>query len=170
MFKISVIDILRDHFKTLVNNNTNRPGFDDYFSFLLLPFVLSFVFYFSGLRIDKDSIETIVGGLSIFVGLLFNALVILLDIARKYESKEIKQIIVKQLTANISFSILVSFAAVFVMVFGFIDDLGYHIKAAINISSFFLLSEFFLTFLMVLKRVYLIFKKELDESGNKPEY
>lgn len=165
MFKVSIKEILQDHFKTLVNANTNRPGFDDYLTFLILPILIACFFYFGGLRVDKDSIETIVGSLSIFVGLLFNALVILLDVARKHESKEIKQIIVKELTANISFSIIISFAAIFIMLFGFVENLNNTIKAAINVISFFLLAEFLLTFLMVMKRVYLIFKKELDESG-----
>lgn len=163
MFKISIKEILQDHFKTLVNANTNRPGFDDYLTFLILPIIIACIFYFGGLRVDKESIETIVGSLAIFVGLLFNALVILLDIARKQESKEIKQIIVKELTANISFSIVISFAAIFIMLFGFVEQLNCTIKAIINLVSFFLLAEFLLTFLMVMKRVYLIFKKELNE-------
>lgn len=162
MSKISFKEIFKDHFKTLVDVNTNRPGFDDYFSFVVLPLVISLILFCCGLDINKDSIETIVGSLSIFVGLLFNALVILLDIARKQESAEIKQIIVKEVTANISFAIVVSFIAIFIMLFGFIDGLSINIKRAINIVSFFLLAEFSLVFLMVLKRVYLIFKKELQ--------
>jgi len=162
MFKISIKGIIQDHFKTLVNANTNRAGLDDYLIFLFFPILVSSFFYFAGLQVNKDSIETIVGSLSIFVGLLFNALVILLDIARKQESQEIKQIIVKEVTANISFSIIVAFAAIFIMIFGFIDYLNPWVRATINIFSFFLLSEFFLIFLMVLKRVYLIFKKELE--------
>lgn len=165
MFKISVKEIIQDHFKTLVNANTNRPGFDDYLTFLIFPILLSFFFYFGGLRVDKESIETIVGSLSIFVGLLFNALVILLDVARKQESKEIKQIIVRELTANISFAIIISLTAIFIMLFGFVDQLNDKIKTGINLLSFFLLAEFSLTFLMVMKRIYLIFRKELNESG-----
>ena len=167
MSKISLTEIIKDHFKTLIDINTNRAGFDDYFSFLILPILISSLMTFCGLNVNNNSIETIVGSLSIFVGLLFNALVILLDIARKQESAEIKQIIVKEVTANISFAIIVSFIAIFIMLFGFIEGLSNYIKIGINLLSFFLLSEFALVFLMVLKRIYLIFKKELKDSSTK---
>jgi hypothetical protein len=155
-----------DHFKTMVNANTNKPGFDDYFSFLWLPLIISGLFILIGFDVDSNTIETIVGSLAIFVGLLFNALVILLDIARKHQRQEIKQLIVKELTANISFSILVSFAAIFVMLLGFLDNVPQWIKMCIDFVAFFLLTEFLLIFLMILKRTYLIFEKELDELNS----
>lgn len=161
MSKISVQGIISDHFKTLVNANTNRPGIDDYFSFLILPACIAFFFVWIGFDVDSASIESIVGSLAIFVGLLFNALVILLDIARKQEKQEIKQIIVKELTANISFSILVSFLAIFIMLLGFIDNLNKWVKLSIDFLGFFLLTEFLAIFLMIIKRTYLIFQKEL---------
>lgn len=167
IYKINIRDIIRDHFKTLVDQNTGKPGFDDYFSFLALPIIISFIFVCLGFDVDSNAIETIIGSLAIFVGLLFNAFVILIDIARKHQNKEIKRIIVKEVTASIAFSILLSFLVIIVMLLGFIDKLPIYVKLSIDFFSFFLLAEFLLIFLMIIKRTYLIFKKELEEMDKQ---
>jgi len=90
MSKISPSDIVEDHFKSL-----KGPGLDSWISFLILPLLISLGFIAIGFDINKDSIETIVGSLAIFVGLLFNAMVMLLDIARKHKGVKVKKQIVK---------------------------------------------------------------------------
>jgi hypothetical protein len=35
--KIDILNILKDHKKTLVDQNSNKPGGDDIFYFLILP-------------------------------------------------------------------------------------------------------------------------------------
>ncbi|MEO0727868.1 MAG: hypothetical protein AAFZ63_25205 [Bacteroidota bacterium] len=163
-FKISVIRIVRDHFGTIVHAQTGKAGPADYVAFLILPMLLSILFVSIGFDVNGDSIETIVGSLAIFVGLLFNALVILIDVARKADKDDtMRKEIIREITANISFSIFLSFVTIFIMLLGFLPDktTPNWASVAINIVSFFLLAEFMMIFLMVLKRTYLIFDTEL---------
>ena len=166
--KIDVRMIFRDHFNTLVNANTGKFGLDDILSFLIIPSLFSIVFIYLGFDVDKDTIETIVASLAIFVGLLFNALVLLIDVSRKQENTSIKSIII-ELTANIAFSIAWSFVSILVMLLGFIEDLPELLKTLIDFLSFFCLMVFLLTFLMVLKRTYLVFLNELISNQEKPK-
>ena len=162
--KISLTKIIKAHLATLRDINTNRPGWDDYFSFLILPILITGAFIFVGFDINENTIETLVGGLAIFVGLLFNAMVILLDLARKHDDQKIKIIIAKELTANISFAIILSFVAIFLFLLGFIDDIPDWAKLIIDTIGVFLLVEFFVIFLMILKRTYILFYKEIGEE------
>lgn len=162
--KIGVTRIIRDHFKSLVNQNTNRAGIDDWVAFLFLPLIIAGLLLLSGFKIDSNSVETVVASLAIFVGLLFNALVLLIDMPRKHPTDRMLKNIVKELTANISFSILVSILAIPVMLMGFVNELPNWIKIVINLISFFLLAEFILVFMMVLKRTYLIFSHDITKN------
>jgi len=164
--KISVIKIIKDHCSTLVDRNAIKPGGDDIFYFLILPiiipiiiiFLLGFDFYES-----KDLKKTLVSSLAIFVGLLFNALVILINIAKNDETRDIKQKVIQQLIANISFSIIIAFIAVVIILTrywiipGFIQTTYLpSISQIIDFIALFLLTNFFFTFLMIMKRTYLI--------------
>lgn len=160
--KIYPGEYIAGHFETLTDQRTGKPGLDDYFSFLALPVFISALFCLLGFKIDSNSIETVVASLAIFVGLLFNALVILIDMARKPSlNPQQRRKFIKQLVANISFSIFLSLVAIPIMLLGFIESFSACIKMLINFIAFFLLAEFLTVFLMVLKRVYILFKEDL---------
>jgi hypothetical protein len=179
--KINIIQIIKDHFNSLYDNSTKKIGFDDILTFLFLPLSFTSYLHYIKFSIDKDSIDVLIGALSIMVGLLFNALVIILDLGRKIkesirdhkskietpesevESNLKRMHFIRTVNANISFSILISFSSIFVMLLGLIKNLSPLSIFVINTISFFFVTLFFITFLMILKRVYKAFEIFLED-------
>lgn len=151
-------EIIRDHLKTLVNANTNRPGLDDYFSFLFLPILISTAFIYAGFSANSTLMKSIGWMMIIFSGLLFNALIHLIGITRAHKKEDIKHIIFRELAANVAFSCLISYLAGLAMFVRFIDGLHRFAESAISYIFIFLFAEFLVTFLMILKRTYLVLK------------
>jgi len=173
--KVNIWKILKDHKSTLVDQNTNKPGGDDILIFLLIPIISPIVIvYFLGFDFGNymDLRKTIVSSLAIFVGLLFNALVILINIAKNGDTKNIRKKVIQQLIANISFNIIIAFVAVLFILIRYIDipsflEVNYlpSTTQILDIVSLGLLLSFFLTFLMIMKRTYLIINTEIEENS-----
>jgi len=172
--KVNIWKILKDHKATLVDQNTDKPGGDDILFFLLIP-VLSpiLIVYVLGFDFGNylDLRKTIVSSLAIFVGLLFNALVVLINIAKNGDTKNIRKKVIQQLIANISFNIIIAFIAVLFILIRYIQIPSFvEVKylpsttQIIDIISIGLLMSFFLTFLMIMKRTYLIINTEVEKT------
>ncbi|MFK7906520.1 MAG: hypothetical protein AB8B69_15425 [Chitinophagales bacterium] len=164
--KIGIRKILKDHLATLVDQNTNKPGGDDISYFLLLPFIISFciVFCFDfDFKENSELKKTLISSLAIFVGLLFNALVMIINMTKDLDKTTSAYEISCQLISNISYSIIIVFLAVTLILFRF-WELPYLISTSflpttsqiIDLLILFLLFNFFFTFFMVMKRTYLI--------------
>jgi hypothetical protein len=164
--KIDPSRIVRDHLSTLVNVNTKKTGMDDKLIFFLFPVLASVLLIYNGFLVNEKVATVALSALAIFVGLLFNALVILIDVARKSVDHKRRLQLIKQLSANISFSILVAFFAIVFLVLPFFDIEVNHwlIYIASGIVFCFLI-EFILVFAMILKRVYAVFSDEFNRIG-----
>lgn len=158
--KVNITTIVKNHLSTLRNHSSKKVGFDDYFTFLILPLLGASILIWNGIFIDIDYSRLIVTCLSILVGLLLNVNVLVFNIAKREKDNNLKTDIIKQIFSNISFAILLSvFGIITVLVTG-INQLI--LKYVIHFIVYFLLIEFFLTLLMVLKRMYILFSYELD--------
>jgi len=158
-YKIDVRIILKDHFKTLVNAKTKRPDFRDYFFFLVLPASISFLLVYNCLLIKDQFVSSIIGGLSIYVALSLNFIVLLFELSSKDRFKEPDERgIIKQTVANISVSI---FYSILIIVFSLLSNYSI-ISVYFNFLTYFLIIEFILTLLMILKRVYILLSQQLD--------
>ena len=173
--KVNISNIFRAHKRSLVDRNTNRPGGDDLFFFLLLPLFVSGVLVFCFGFDFQESAElkkTLVSSLAIFVGLLFNALVILINIAKGSDFNESQYKVVQELIANISFCILIAFFSVVLVLSRYweVPRLIHTVKLPslgqfIDFVALFLLTNFFFTFLMVIKRAYLIINSTYNSDN-----
>lgn len=154
--KINILPIVKDHLKTLSASK-------DWY-FLMVPLILSITAMYFGHKLDKPMVDIINTSMSIFVGLFFNAILILFDIIKK-ENDPLKQKVFRQTLINICFLIL---TAIIAILFGYLslNDRPVLILVS-NFVVYFLLGLFFLTVLMVLKRVYLLLITEFDENVNK---
>jgi len=74
--KINIFKIISNHFNTLQNDNTKKCEFDDILTFLILPLLVSVGLYWFDFELKENAINIIITTLSIFVGLLFNIIVI----------------------------------------------------------------------------------------------
>lgn len=156
--KIDVRDIISDHWATIVNANTGKPSFGDVFIFVLLPgMIAAALICFNALMTDAV-IGGIISGLSIFVGLLFNVLVVIFDIVKRDSFSSIKNELLKQSLANIAFSILISLICIVTAVVAFVNIDW--IKITFNAITYVLLIEFVVCLLMVLKRMYKLLMNE----------
>ena len=163
--KINVVQIVKDHLDTLKNDNTKKPGNDDYFIFLILPLVLSTALLYFEIFLSEGAINIIITTLSILVGLLFNVIVLIFDIIKRDSSIKLKNRILKQLLSNISFTILTSIVAIIFTLLTFIDI--FFLKIFFEGVVYFLLFLFLFTVLMIIKRMYILFVNEIDEIDMK---
>lgn len=160
--KINVFDIIKSHFKTLRNANSNSLEFDDIIIFIISPVIVGGLFLYFNILLEKDSINLIVTIFSILTGLLINVLVLLFDIIKREKNKELKNQILKEIVSNISYSILISILTIAIS-FTSLSNIESVCKIG-NFITYTLLFNFFVTFLMILKRIYKVFSNEIDES------
>ncbi|WBL25084.1 hypothetical protein [Zunongwangia sp. HGR-M22] len=164
MDKINIIGIIHKHFKTLVNSNTKKADFWDWFVFLVLPLIFSGVLLFFNVYFSDDAVGTVITVMTVLVGLLFNVIVILFDIVRRDNSNQIKNQVLEEVLANISYSVLLAFATILFTLLLNVEN-----STAITVFTFivyFLCSHFFLTALMILKRIFKLFDNEMKKNTN----
>lgn len=156
--KINITSIVKNHLNTLVNDNDKRPEFDDWLTFLIIPIVVAITLSYFDVNLNKDVVNVIITALSIFVGLLFNVVVLVFDIINKESTTAIKKRLMNEIITNISYCILLSLVAILISLFVFLDNC--FVVKTISFIIYFLLSNFLVTLLMVLKRVYVLFDNE----------
>lgn len=160
--KVDFRQIVRDHLKTLVNANTNKPDFSDWATFFVLPIIGASVLVYAGILLNGSTIGIIISALAIFVGLLLNLVVILFDITKSKKLGEHGIEVGRETISNISFSILISFFGIGLVLLTQCSENEWYKKCS-NFIAFFFLFEFMLTLLMVLKRMYLLFFMQIQE-------
>lgn len=163
--KVNITSILSSHFDTLKNDNTKKADFDDYFTFLFLPVLVAGLLIYFKLFLTDNAINILITTLSIIVGLLFNVIVIIFDIVKRDNSKNIKNRVLEQLLSNISYTILISIIAIICTLITYFDYCW--IKMGANFIVYFILTHYLMTVLMILKRMYLLFMNELKELEKK---
>jgi len=193
--RINIKTIFIKHFQTFYDFGLHRISgkrivpLSDTLVFIILPIILSEILIVGGFRLTLDYINIITTSLSIFVGLLFNLLILLFDLAKKQKSKiesaiqntieHVKLTIIKELYANISFAIALSIFSIATSVLTIIKPKDILIIAKqfqfykafkeeyifwTNFAAIFLVIEFLFTLLMILKRFYLLFNEEMTNT------
>ena len=166
--KINIKYILIDHIKTLRSHRTGKFSIGDIALFLGIPLMLSsFLSFGSHIRLDVNFINALVTSLSVFSALLFNLLLLIYDILRKDNKEslgaETRRQFLKEIYANISFSILISVVTIVFLLILFFDLKIEWLIDIINAIVYFLVINFILTILMVLKRVHILLSQEMKE-------
>lgn len=162
--KINIAVIVRNHLSTLVNDNSKKADFSDWFSFLIIPVVGAIALVCLGVRPTERVNTIIISTLSILIGLFFNVVVILFDIIKRDNNQEIKNELLKQLLTNILYSILLSLIIIGITILSFFENKYW--KLICYFLTFFLLIHFALTVLMILKRIYVLFTNEMKKLEN----
>lgn len=150
-YKIDVTNIIKDHIGSLVNAQTKKPDFRDMFFFLYLPIILSVILIYNGYLINVNTSNSLIAGLSIYVGLSINFLMLIFELSTKQYFKEAARIsTLKQVIANISVTTIYS---LFIIVLTLLAGIP-SIKVYVHFILYLVLFEFLFTMLMVLKRIY----------------
>ena len=170
--KINVLSIISEHIKTYRNYVTKRISVRDVISFVLAPAGISCILTLAyGYRISTNEtyVNVILTVLSIFAALLFNFLMIIIQLK---ETKKVFSIHEKDLTQrqkdyiqtiketyyNVSFEILVSIVTIIIILVSIIVGPSSSIALnIINVILWFLIIVFFMNLCMILKRIFILY-------------
>lgn len=171
--KINVINIVLGHLETIRDDRFKEHKVDWISVGIMyaLPFFLVVILYLTCFDQHEDVIDVITISLSIFIGLLFNLLVLIHGLFKeKKDGLTEKQIIKEKLKANLTkelyknISYLILTAILSIVIYAFSFAIRSPIKEIFYYAIYFLFLNFVLTLLMVLKRKYVILLDEFDAS------
>lgn len=175
MEKINPSVIVRDHIRTLKSYGSGRHSFGDIVIFLILPLGLAGALAYIHPKSDKNPteifsenvVEILVTSLSVFAALLFNLLLLVYDIVKKAKKDEpfaeLKTQFLREINANVSYSILVSMLAVVILLISLIGTSNRLLQITIAFLVYFLLANFIVTLFMVLRRIHILLSKEFEK-------
>lgn len=171
--RVNFLPIIRDHFRTLsrLDSDSNKVSLPDLFLFIIIPIVLGLLFTFLDIAI-KPYTSNLIASLSIFSGFLFNLLAIVysqmekLQKDAKSEKSSIKERFIKEIHINISFTIILSLIIITGLIVGMTPLPKFRFDWVLkDLYSFLIISLsslFLLSLLMVLNRIYILLKKEVN--------
>ena len=165
-YKLDIRNIVKAHLKTLVNDGNGKADFRDWFFFLILPMMISGILLWFKIFIHSGHIDSIIAGLSIFIGLSLNLVVLLFEVAQKETISDLKKAFIKDVIANISFLILISVLSIIVSLFtllGCSDKNSYCVISYItNGATYFLLSEVLLIIVLLIRNMYFQMMEQIN--------
>lgn len=171
--RVNIFRIILDHFSTLrsLNQRTKYLNWKDAILFIGLPLVSSIVLVCKGFSF-KEQLGNLIASIAIFGGFLFNLLAIIYGQIENIqkdavkENDELKKKFVKEIHVNISFCIVLSIIIILTLLLTTVQIPNWEFKWLLEdliISvNYFLLLLFLLTLVMVINRVYLLLKKEVQ--------
>jgi hypothetical protein len=173
--KIDVRPILRGHFSTLRNNANLSPKlfWQDVVVFFAIPAVLAVCVLTMGFHFRVDAVNGFLNVFSVLTGLLLNLLVLVLTMATSkapVQSDQRKRSrLVGEIFSNVCFAVLVSISVVCVALFALSYMRSNPGATTGPMATFFLVAlttNFVLTLLMVLKRMYILISKEIESDSS----
>jgi hypothetical protein len=166
-------------------NGKNKMPLSDIFIFLIFPSILALVFVVLNIRINDFYVNLIITSFAIFIGLLFSFLTLVYQIVNKTKEQQIgagtdqklkaKFQLVKELFVNIAFAIALSLLCIISILltrlnpakiihylknFEWYNTIKLVYLDITNFLSYFLIVEFVLVLMMILKRFFLVFDTE----------
>lgn len=172
--KVNIIDIVIDHYKTLISFRTKKPKILDYVLFLGIPTAVAALAYYCKIIISSNSASVITTAVTILTGLLFNLLILIHTVNNRNEvyttKKDTDQFFI-EIYANISYSILISllfFIPLAYLSFADNANVASSAKDALVCASdivIFLSVHLFLTLLMILKRIHYLLRHEFNQHS-----
>lgn len=175
MGRINVGRIILDHFKTLrsLNQSYNFMNIGDIFLFLVLPFVIAIITTLNGYNF-QNHLSDLIATISILGGFLFNLLVVIYSQIENIKSdlndsanheKIVKNKFVNEIHINISFAIVLSLFLLITLLSTTIDMPEIfpqkETEFFLVFVNYFLMCLFTLTLLMIISRIYILFKKNI---------
>jgi hypothetical protein len=172
MSKISVWPIIVNHINTLRDYSTHKRSIQDFALFFGLPLAAALAGLYFKWSFSVNALNALLAAFSIFAGLLLNLLLLVYTFSTEgiqlNALAKLKTEFVRQLHDNISFSVLVSVSIVVTTLIAIMrvkaDSVinSDFIEVLITSVLLYLMSNFVLTLLMVLKRIHAMFNEKLE--------
>jgi|GEM_PF-1894667 len=174
--KINIFPIIYNHILSLYNAKTNKISWIDIFTFYFFPILFGVACYFLGVSFKSDVFNVSITFFGIFLALLLNIQVAIFGIFTRerkisddpyqvsiqIESLKMRINLLSELNTNISYLIVVSVISLLLMLLFFIfyDIFSKYIPTITTI----LYIHFILTFIMIVKRSYVLFQGEYTDN------
>lgn len=162
--KLSPFPVLKAHFDTLRNSNTNRPLLGDYFSLYGIPLLVGAFSY--SRKFQAQDVGAFLGGVAVFAALLFALVVFVFQLrlsagkdpvtASKYRLLKL----LDELFANVSYAVLVGLVTTFLgiaSVWLSDDQVGAPVWLSVLLVA--AVTHLVLTILMCLKRINAAYRR-----------
>ena len=173
--KINIANIVADHIRTFKLYRPDSPekgnyNIFDFILFLGLPAAVA-VAMVAWYGLIQDKLVTLLATfLAIFAALLFNLLLLIYDIIRRSVSISsattmMRTRLLREIVSNISFAILTAMLSIILLVVNLLIANCKLAEYVIDGAVYYFVSVFFLTILMLLKRIYVILNREIG-TGN----
>jgi hypothetical protein len=171
--KIDITQIVAAQVRTMRDNSTQRYSVADILLFYGFPALLSVVGSYFGWKFNSDVLNALLTAFSIFAGLLLNLLILVYTFSTDTQHPTAlarnRSTVIRELHANVAYSILVSIVLVVVTMIA-VAYLKMHEgpQAAAFTGRWvtgliiFLTLNFVLTLLMILKRIYVMLNQTID--------
>lgn len=165
---INVFEVVKNHYRTLKSD-----AIGNIVIFLVLPICIGVISIFiKSVNSNLDSILST--ALSIFIGLFINLLVLIVTLTKTpiREKKEIRRLVVEETFYNITYVILISIIALGLIMlkninFG-LGGIGLVIfKKSIVFVFTFLFAQILLTILLIIKRIFNLFKFDINNFNKE---
>ena len=169
--RIDLTEIVVAHLRTL--RRLGKPGINtgDIVFFFVLPALVAIpLAYFFGDRL-YDQASKLLTAISLIGGFLFNLLARtaqIVDKARKDSTAgSVRRVFAKEIHANISFGIILSLSCSLSLVaYSFLDKpVARQLQGELGMAwlNYFLAVSFFLTLLMIVKRMFIILSSDVED-------
>lgn len=132
--------------------------------FVLLPIVLAVVLCWQEFYLKPEVTSIVITSLSIFIALFFNVNIVLLNLKHRIGNNRDRKIAFEETHNCISFLIVVGLLGI-ISCYGALSSY-FWIKVISNFLAYFILGVFFLTVVMALKNVHIIFEDDLTRGDS----
>jgi hypothetical protein len=164
--KINVTALVVDHLNTLTGTEGKRLK-GDIAVFFAIPLVTAVALVYFKVTLSDNATGMIINALAIFAGLLLNLLVLVHGLIRKYKSDDLykdARRLLRELYSNIAYGVLTCILGLIgVLTLGFITNVV--VRSVVTGLIFFVVFNFLLTMLMILKRVHLMLTHAFKYPG-----
>lgn len=178
--KFDVTRIIRAHFKSLRDAETNKVAFFDVAAFYLVPIALAIVAFVLQIELPEVVLQVSISVFSIFSALLISAQVAMYGVFSRhvppsddnieneviFRSLEEERVVLKETNSNVSYLILISCISVCVFVVFIAANIHSSIEASVTVMIYL---HFLVNLLMAIKRIHILFDVAYSTPRNKPE-
>ncbi len=179
--RINIYRIVKDHLKTLrsLNQSYNFINIGDFLLFFIIPSIISLTLTLLNYNFINQ-LDNLIASVSILGGFLFNLLAIIYSQIENIKTdveklsnndknkteKEIKNKFINEIHSNISFAIVLSIFLILSLLSITVEIPEFKYKTFIEnifiFINYFLMQLFTLTLLMIINRIYILFKKTAE--------
>ena len=181
MQRINIYRIVKDHLKTLrsLNQSYNFINIGDFLLFFIFPSIISLTLNLLNYNFIKQ-LDNLIASISILGGFLFNLLAIIYSQIENIKTdveklgnndknkieREIKNKFINEIHSNISFAIVLSIFLILSLLSITVEIPEFKYKTLVEnifiFINYFLMQLFTLTLLMIINRIYILFKKTAE--------